>query len=112
MVHSELNAAQSAYAKGAKIIARNLTVKSMYNTNGEGSTSTVGAPLVSASLVSARANVGIARSNSTVSAYVGDLSTELSGNLTVDTNARSYARSLVGAPTVSVGAFIIKSVAS
>ena len=35
---------------------------------------------------------------------MGDLSTELSGNLTVDTNARSYARSLVGAPTVSVGA--------
>ena len=110
-VFSKLEAQQLAYVQGSTVKAANLTVKNNYNVSGDsatrasdtGATAKVGASLVQVEALSVKANVGFAKSGSTVRAYIGNGGTDLTGTLTIVTYANSYAECVVEAPTVSVG---------
>ncbi|MDO4545395.1 MAG: hypothetical protein Q4C25_04495, partial [Bacillota bacterium] len=120
VVTAELKAEQTTYLEGATIKADSLLVRSMYNVEeskigyeGEepkipdvntnyGAVAKVGASVASVSLASAQASTANALSDSMVKTYVKGARTDISGDLTVDTFATSYAKAEVLKPTVAI----------
>ena len=112
LAYAILAAAQSAYIDGASVVTTgagdngNVTVLSEYNKNAiAGALAVTGAnggDDVSLSLLGVSINEAGAYSRSTSKAYIKGASTDISGDLTIKSDATSIAYSDIGLPEVSI----------